>query len=717
MDTSDIEEYLRDAFPDKTASLKMVQQLSVDNDLAMQELQHFIDLFPRFPVISIYERRQSRQLVKQVTESGNDASENSTSKAIEKTWKRVGEPYTPITEHSALLGLPTGLEISIPSDTDHSSIPKFSHRSDNVYREVLKHLRRIEAEIDLNAFPYTPLLRAKPLSASTLLRAATNCMEELISDTIFSEAESELLDEADAAIRTARYHLILLDKAGDKMELDVARRRQSRTVVLKLRQLLADLIGALELASSHPDLASRPPQLRHATLPSSIVRTLRVLIPALGDLNGQLERLTALPVKGSRLLSTLVVPNMKAGMLARMATAWGRDGRTREGASVEWVPFGCLHFPVGSVPEDARDSVGWVQRVVRFFTEAEAKTLRLRARRFGVLDRNGRLEKVMVEFRPYPSSIQVGNQQVEAGRAPPAAADEYQARKWALASLARMLLWSEVGPQTPGSRRFPCVPFRCLSDMSASSTPSFALVFSAGGLYALPEIMQRQLPFPSIAQRVELALSYARALAALHTADIVHGGFNTDNLFLQFPGSEGGTRPPGMQPITVAEALLAGFETARSLGGMTDKLDVEDPDLRAYVHPDRLAPGSTKNRQQPAYDVFGLGMVLTEIGRWELLRSLPGYPQPWQSDSDRQRFCRSQRHHFAGDTTPENLGSLYAEVIAFCFGKGPDPLIGHNTSRPSDDDSQAAWKTLRVVELIQECTLLVSGSPTVGISE
>jgi hypothetical protein len=709
MEASDIEEYLRDAFPDSTARLQIVQQLSVNNNVALKELQHFIDLFPRFPVISIYERRQRRKLVEQ-------ESENPTSRAIEKTWKRVGEPYTPTTEQSALLGLPASLEISIPSDADHCGIAKFSHRSDNVYRELLKHLRNVQAEVDLNAFPYTPLLRAKPLSGSGPR------MEKLVSDIISSEAESELLDAADAATRTARYHLTLLDKARDSMDLGRDRHRQARTVVLKLRQLLVDLISALEFSSSHPDPGSKPPQLRFATLPSSTAETLRVLIPALGDLNSQLERLTARPASGSSLLSALAVPNMKAEVLARMATAWARDGRTRQGAAVEWVPFGCLYFPVGSAPEDTRDSVGWVQRVVNLFTNADAKTLKLRGRRFGVLQRNGGpLEKVMVEFRPYPPSIRVGSQQGETGRAPPAAADEYQARKWALTSVARMLLSSDAGPQTSPGSRFPSVPFRCLSDMSASSTPSFAMVFSAEGLYALPEIMQRQSPAPSIAQRVELALSYARALAALHVADIVHGGFNTDNLFLRFPDAEhDAMRQTGMRPITEADALLAGFETARSLGGSTDKLDVEDANIRAYLHPDRLAPGSAKNALRPAYDVFGLGMVLTEIGRWELLRSLPGYPPPWHPDRVRQQFCRFQRKHFSGDTTPENLGSLYAGVIAFCFGKGPDPLTGHHTTtspRPSDDDSQAAWKTLRVVELIQECARLVRGLLTAGSLE
>ncbi|KAH7024466.1 uncharacterized protein B0I36DRAFT_366411 [Microdochium trichocladiopsis] len=757
MDTSDIEDYLRDVFPDQTARRKIVQQLRVDNDVALRELQNFIDICPRFLVISIYERRQSRKLVRRETASGSSssASENSTPTTAEKTWKRDGDPYTPTTEHSQLLGLPTAWEISIPSDADHSGIAKFSYPSDSVYRELILHLERVQAEVDLSAFPYMPLLRAKPIGgprlgphhepdprsyqqfvttanrwldgrepqsqtsmepdlqtinrqgdikmslhpAFTLLRAAASCIRELISDRIFSDTEFQLLDKADEVTRTARYHLTIIDKARNRIYLEGDRRRQARTVMLKLRGLLVELIRALDLAFSQSDPGPGSAEPRCAVLPPITVKTLMILIPAFGNLN--------------------IVPGMKAEKMASMATAWNRDGDARGGASVEWVPFEWLHFPVGAVPEDARDSEGWVQKVVRLFTREEAKALRLRARRFGVLSREGRLEKVMVEFRPYPPSIRIGNQQANTAGGPPAAAsDDYKARKWALTSLARMLLWSEADTQSP-SARFPSVPFRCLADMAASSTPSFALVFSAEGLYALSEVIKRPSMRPSIAQRVQLVLSYARALAALHTAYIVHGGFNTDNLFLQFPDAEDDTRAAGARPVTEAKALLAGFETARSLGGTTDKIDVEDPDLRAYLHPDRLAQGSVKNTQQPAYDVFGLGMVMTEIGLWELLRCLPGYPQSWQSDGDRQRFCRAQRNRFVGDTTPENLGSLYAGVIAFCFGKGPDPLMGSDATasfKPSDDDSQAAWKTLRVVELIQECARLVCGSPTAGLS-
>lgn len=113
---------------------------------------------------------------------------------------------------------------------------------------------------------------------------------------------------------------------------------------------------------------------------------------------------------------------------------------------------------------------------------------------------------------------------------------------------------------------------------------------------------------------------------------------------------------------------------------------------------------SLKERQQPVFDIFGLGMVLIELGFWKRLRSLPGYPPSLQNDRDRQRFGRSKRNAFKGETFSENLGDLYAAIIAYCLEKGSDPLALKDEPRePVDDEFLGAQKSLRVVELLQEC--------------
>jgi hypothetical protein len=391
-------------------------------------------------------------------------------------------------------------------------------------------------------------------------------------------------------------------------------------------------------------------------------------------------------------LSTFTTPKLEEGVI-RMASVWSRYVATSQD-KVEWISPECLYFPVGSYTEANRDSEGWMQSVLRLFTEAGAKRLKLRPRRFGVVDHNDRQEKVMVEFRPYPDSARAKS---ETGGDSVVGNTEYKTRRWAVERLARTLLANGLASQ---EARFPCVPLRYLADMSASSTPSFALIYSAQGIYELDEIMQDQYA-PPLAQRLLLALSFAQALAALHSVDMVHGGFITDNLYLHFP-----SRSTGPESISEAKALIAGFEVTRNFGWSSDKLDVEDPDRRLYLHPKRLAAGQDKERQQPAFDIFGLGMVLIEIGLWKRLRSLPKYPDSWQDDNARQRFGRSRRKAFTGETSLESLGGLYAAIIAYCLEKGSDPLaLKLESHEPADDDEfLGPRKSLRVVELLQECS-------------
>src|SRR5436190_16466759 len=74
-------------------------------------------------------------------------------------------------------------------------------------------------------------------------------------------------------------------------------------------------------------------------------------------------------------------------------------------------------------------------------------------------------------------------------------------------------------------------------------------------------------------------------------------------------------------------------------GGASDRLDIEDPDLRVYLHSDRLKPGFLRLLSIPHTILFGPAIVMIEIGLWKRFRSLEGYPSSWDySDRQRQRF-------------------------------------------------------------------------------
>jgi hypothetical protein len=532
----------------------------------------------------------------------------------------------------------------------------------------------------------------------SLLRLATSLLEEIRSTARFSVFDITLLDEADASIRMSRCLLGLLSAQRHAFPQTKHALRRIFASVLQVRQCLIAIIDLLDPFTHDLRLEEheRVP-LIHEELSLFTRQVLAESTQTLKATNNELRtKLQDLQVSKSQYLSNLTTPKSEEGVV-RMASVWSRYVATPQDKA-EWILPECLYFPVGSDTEANRDSEGWMQSIIQLFTKAEAKTLKLRPRRFGVVDHNNRQEKVMVEFRPYPDSARANS---ETGGNSGVGNTEYKTRRWAVERLARTLLANNHVSQ---EARFPCVSLRYLADMSASSTPSFALIYSAQGIYALDEVMEDQYA-PPLPQRLRLAVSFAQALAALHCVDMVHGGFMTDNLYVNLPSP-----PKGSESMSEAKALIAGFEVTREFGWNSDKLDVEDPDRRLYLHPKRLAAGQNKERQQPAFDIFGLGMVLIEIGLWKRLRSLPEYPGSWHDDGARQRFGRSKRKAFHGEISSESLGNFYAAIIAYCLEKGPDPLalkqVPHE--RTDDDEFLGPRKSLRVVELLQECSRRMS---------
>jgi hypothetical protein len=437
------------------------------------------------------------------------------------------------------------------------------------------------------------------------------------------------------------------------------------------------------------------------SLSGNVVRSLKANITDLENLNGQLRRSLDLDAASSfpGLKSRFANPRPNINTMARMSTAFNRlDQHPMSG--VLWVPSSALKFALGDVQEGDRAGKGWLQWIVESFTGEAAASMKLKRRRYGVLDHDGHLEKVMVEFRPYPE-LDEGDED---------GAADYEIRRWAVAQLARTLTCS-MPPDTESS--FPSVPLRCLSEIGGSSTPCFLLVYAADGLYGLDEVISRHAAPPSDC-RLWLALCYARALASLHLADLVHGSINTENLYVRAaplpPGdsfSSSSTSTPvfsaGDIDLAACTPLMAGFELARPLAGRSDKLDTEEPHLRVYQHPDRLNPGDNKSHQHPRYDVFGLGMAMVEIGLWKRFQSCRGYPPVSMSDSDhtRQAFCRSLRRKFRGSMSEGNMGDLYGSIISFCLEKGPDPLPDKVRAHRPSHESWVFWKSSRVVELLQ----------------
>ncbi|GKT64810.1 protein kinase [Colletotrichum tofieldiae] len=111
---------------------------------------------------------------------------------------------------------------------------------------------------------------------------------------------------------------------------------------------------------------------------------------------------------------------------------------------------------------------------------------------------------------------------------------------------------------------------------------------------------------PALGDRFHLATVLAIAFSNFHTARWLHKGFHSDNiLFFQRTNDLG---------VTVTEPYITGFQYSRLQSEVSQSRGpLEDKKLEQYYHP-QADQGFTKQR-----DLYGLGVVLCEIGRWKLV--------------------------------------------------------------------------------------------------
>ncbi|KAF1828982.1 hypothetical protein BDW02DRAFT_191332 [Decorospora gaudefroyi] len=427
METDDIQQYLKSNFPESTGRLRIVEDLRAHNESALMDLQNFVNLAPRFLVISIHETSKAKTLVNTSVDSNPETAATQSKHGV---WRRVGKLYTPVDEASAVIGLPSNIEIAIPSNSDHSNIAKFDSPTDSVYQELLYHIKAVQAQFLLTFPSLASLLQTGVIPAAetrapsvavvyqqriiqtdenhgliekqegfpripSLLRLATSLLEEIRSTAIFGAADIALLDETDAAARVARHMLGLLSTQRHGFPENKHASRRIFASVLQIRQSLIAIIELLDPLTHDFDAEEHERvSLRHEELPPATRQVLAESTQSLNATNMEIRTmLQDVQVSKTQHLHTFTAPKSEEGAI-RIATAWSRYLATSQD-KVEWISPECVYFPVGSYTEADRDSEGWVQRVLRLFTKAEAKRLKLRPRRFGVVDHNELQEKVI----------------------------------------------------------------------------------------------------------------------------------------------------------------------------------------------------------------------------------------------------------------------------------------------------------------------------------
>ncbi|KAL7795075.1 prion-inhibition and propagation domain-containing protein [Trichoderma ceciliae] len=124
----------------------------------------------------------------------------------------------------------------------------------------------------------------------------------------------------------------------------------------------------------------------------------------------------------------------------------------------------------------------------------------------------------------------------------------------------------------------------------------------------LASLMQdeKNAPIPLLGDRFQLASELATAFSCFHAAGWLHKGINAESiLFFHQVNNQG---------ITITKPFITGFQFSRPQDGASlSQGPLENGEFDQYYHPS-ANNGFTKPR-----DLYGLGVVLCEIGQWRLM--------------------------------------------------------------------------------------------------
>lgn len=125
----------------------------------------------------------------------------------------------------------------------------------------------------------------------------------------------------------------------------------------------------------------------------------------------------------------------------------------------------------------------------------------------------------------------------------------------------------------------------------------------------------KSFPVPLLGDRFALAATLATAFSNFHSAGWLHKGFHSGAIIFLAQASSSSASQESVV-IKVTDPFITGFQYARPAGAESlPRGPLEIGELEHYYHP--LAAGGFSRR----LDLYSLGVVLCEIGRWGLVKS------------------------------------------------------------------------------------------------
>ncbi|KAL7915174.1 hypothetical protein GGI35DRAFT_172300 [Trichoderma velutinum] len=202
--------------------------------------------------------------------------------------------------------------------------------------------------------------------------------------------------------------------------------------------------------------------------------------------------------------------------------------------------------------------------------------------------------------------------------------------------------------------------------------------FRVDAMNTLETLLNRS-PFPRVylplGQRLRVAHKLAEAVFFLHAAGFVHKNITSLSVVIL----EKVKRDRKITfPFSIGDPYLMGFDMVRT-NDMVTKLEGTRPsetgaftqgdasNFEIFQHPDRLL-GTKSEKYIKNYDIYSLGVVLLEIGRWEPMKiitaRLSDDPVTWREGL--LEACTG---------IEARIGARYQNLVAWCLNVKKAPIV------------------------------------------
>lgn len=143
---------------------------------------------------------------------------------------------------------------------------------------------------------------------------------------------------------------------------------------------------------------------------------------------------------------------------------------------------------------------------------------------------------------------------------------------------------------------------------------------------------QKNTPTPVLGDRFALAFALATAFSHFHSSGWLHKGFHSGNIIFVAQSSSNTNSDEAV--IRLTDPFITGFQYSRPEGANSlSRAPFENKELEYYYHP------SAEKGFSRRIDLYSLGVVLCEIGRWGLVGD---------TVSERTRHKMVDRHAWQG---------------------------------------------------------------------